>query len=356
MPILFYGNLPIPVDDEEEHRLNRSIGRIRVGNILNECNAAVVRFPAPFNDPRAVKVVPQPVRRQQQQPAGFQMRGPRRYRRRQVGLGQHIVHRIIDDGHIKRHSQPHRPHIALVVRRIGVERARQLQHLRRKVNRRSVKVRRQLRQEMPAAAAQLQQRRPPPVLPQVAPAADQIQPFLRLNDVFRRRADDRPQPRQVIIQTHCAIPVKPALRRRPESTAALFLGQIVQRRLNQGNPPRAGAGAGDASILVQKHIGRHAGHAINLRQHRIGIVEVGKSYIVAFYEINRRGFRSIKLRYADDINPGRFQLVAVQRSDSGQLPLAVGSPGRPECQQRGRTQRCLLHIELAAIQQDPLKE
>ena len=138
------------------------------------------------------------------------MRRRRGYRRPQIRFGEHIVDGIVNNHHIKGASQPHGAHIAQVMGRIRVEPLRYFQHRRGNVHRLSGEMPRQMRQQMPAAASQLQQRGPAvPAFRNGKPTADNLQPFRRLDNVLLRRADYGPQVGQVIVQTHRPQAVRP---------------------------------------------------------------------------------------------------------------------------------------------------
>ena len=76
----------------------------------------------------------------------------------QVVLGRQVHHRVVDEHGVERPSEPERPHVAEDVLAVGVQLAREGQHLRRDVGQGAREVLLEVRRVVAAARAELEQR------------------------------------------------------------------------------------------------------------------------------------------------------------------------------------------------------
>ena len=115
MAVLFHSNVAVPVDDEQENRLYRGPGRIRVCDVLDERNIKLIVLSCPVDNPGAVEAVPKAIGRQHQQSRRVEVSDCRRDGGAQVVLGQHIVHGVVYGNDIEPAFQPDCAHISQVV-------------------------------------------------------------------------------------------------------------------------------------------------------------------------------------------------------------------------------------------------
>ena len=76
----------------------------------------------------------------------------------QIGLGDHVGDRVVDEDDVECPSEPHRAHVAEYVLAAGIEALAQRQHLRRDVGQRAGVVLAEVRGVVPATGTELEQR------------------------------------------------------------------------------------------------------------------------------------------------------------------------------------------------------
>ena len=118
----------------------------------------------------------------------------------QIGLGDHVGDRVVDEDDVERPSEPHRAHVAEDVLATGIEALAQRQHLRRDVGQRAGVVLAQVRGVVPATGTELEQRLRPGTR-----RLDERPVPSRLVDVVLGRGEEVEPARQVAVEVQVVV-------------------------------------------------------------------------------------------------------------------------------------------------------